>query len=95
MSDSSLCGAGASVLEGTVSVRLSVGWRGHGVDGWRGDQVDRPGVAVGLGVDAVQVLGDADASTVQQELRQEVALRGWGRIITSSVKWLLLENTGK
>lgn len=30
--------------------------------------------AVGLAVDAVEALGDADAAAIQQELRQEVAL---------------------
>lgn len=74
MSDSSLRSRRASVLAGMISVLLSVGCRGNGVRYWRGDQVGRPVVAISLGVDAVQVLGNADTSTVQQELRQEVAL---------------------
>lgn len=74
MSDSSLCSHIASVLKGTISLQLSVGHLGNGVNRLRGDQADHPAVAVRLGVDAVQVLGNSDASTVQQELRQEVAL---------------------
>lgn len=73
MSDS-LCSCSASVLKGMISLLLSVGRRGNGVDRWRRDQVGRPVVTISLGVDAVQVLGNADASTIQQELRQEVAL---------------------
>lgn len=85
MSDSSLRSRRASVLAGMISVLLSVGCRGNGVRYWRGDQVGRPVVAISLGVDAVQVLGNADTSTVQQELRQEVALCSWGGIITSEM----------
>lgn len=76
MSDDSLCSGSASVHEGTISVLLSVRHLGNGVDHWRRDQLGSPVVATSLGVDAVQVLGDADTSPVQQELRQEVALRG-------------------
>lgn len=74
MSDSSLCSRSASVLKGMFPVLLSVGHRGDGVDHWLRDHVGRPVVAISLGVDAVQVLGNVDASTIQHELRQEVAL---------------------
>lgn len=40
--------------------------------------------AIGLAVDVVQVLGDADAAAIHQELRQEVALCSWGGIKVSS-----------
>lgn len=72
MSDRSL--RGVSVLQGAISVLLGVGCLGIGVDHLRREQVGCPAVAVRLGVDAVQVLGDAEASTVQQELGQEVTL---------------------
>lgn len=66
-----------------VSVLLSVGRRGNGVDHWLGDHVGHPVAAIGLSVEAVQVLGNVDASTIQQELRQEVALCSWGGITVS------------
>ena len=72
MSDRSLCSV--SVLQGALSVLLGVGCQGIGANHLRLEQVGCPAVAVYLGVDAVQVLGNADASTVQQELGQEVAL---------------------
>lgn len=65
---------GHSVLEARVPVELSV-W--HGQRGLRhrpGGRADIGGGAVGLAVDAVQVLGDADAASIHQELRQEAAL---------------------
>lgn len=74
MPDSSLCSCSAPVLEGMISLLLSVGRRGNGVNHWWREQVGHPVVAISLGMDAVQVLGNTDASTVQQKLRQEVTL---------------------
>jgi len=61
-------------LEGTASVLpAAVCRREDGADRRTG-RVGRPAVAVHLGVDAVQVLRNADAPPVQQELGQEVIL---------------------
>lgn len=65
---------GHSVLEVKLPVRPSVG---HGRAGFRHrprKQVRLGAEAVGLAVDAVQVLRDADAATIHQQRRQEVAL---------------------
>lgn len=86
MPDSRLCGRSASVLKGMISVLLSVGRRGNGVDHRLGDHVGHPVAAIGLSVEAVQVLGNIDASTIQQELSQEVALCSWGGITVSYPK---------
>lgn len=72
--DGGLGSRGASVLKGSVPVLLDVGHGGNGVDQWLRGRPDRPAAAVRLAVDAVQVLGNVDASSVQQELGQEVAL---------------------
>lgn len=66
---------GASFLKGSVPVLLAVGHGGNGVDQWLRGRLGRPAAAaVRLAVDAVQVLGNVDASSVQQELGQEVTL---------------------
>lgn len=72
--DGGLSSRGASVLEGSVPVLLAVGHGGNGVDQWLQGRLSRPAAAVGLAVDAVQVLGNVDSSSVQQELGQEVTL---------------------
>lgn len=78
MPDGGLGGRGASVLKGSVPVLLAVGHGGNGVDQWLRGRLGRPAAAaaaaVRLAVDAVQVLGNVDASSVQQEPGQEVTL---------------------
>lgn len=73
MSDGGL--HGHSVIKARFPVLLSVR---HGGDDFRHGprkQVCLGAAAVGLAVDGVQVLGDADAAAIHQELRQEMALR--------------------
>lgn len=87
MSDSGFCNHSASVLNMMISV-LGVGHQGSGADWWwwRGDQVDCSVVTICLGVNAVQMLRDANASTIKQELRQVVALCCCGGV-SVSVRW--------
>lgn len=66
---------GHSLIKARFPILLSV-W--HGGEGFRHgprNKVWLGAAAVGLTVDGVQVLGDADAATIHQELRQEMALR--------------------
>lgn len=65
----------APVLKGTIGVPLSAeSWGKRRVGQRWAKQAGCIAVAVSLGVNAVQVLGHADASSVQQILAQEVAL---------------------
>lgn len=81
MSYDGLCSHSASALKRTVSLQMSAGHLGNGIHWWWVDQAGHPAVAIRLGMDAVQVLGNSDTSAVQQELRQEVALCCGGRTI--------------
>lgn len=74
---------GHSVLKAKFPVLPSVGHGRAGFRDWPGNQVCLGTEAVGLAVDAVHVLGDADAAAIHQELRQEVALRSCGGIKVS------------
>lgn len=66
-----------AIFKAKLPVLLSVRHGHHGLGHWPRDH-ERLAAAVGLAVDAVQVLGDADATTVHQELRRQVALRSCG-----------------
>lgn len=72
MSDSGL--RSNSVLKAKFPVVLSVGQGQAGFRHWPRNQVYLGPEAVGLAVDAVQVLREAEAAAIHQELRQEVAL---------------------
>lgn len=65
---------GHSVLEAKLPVRRRVGHERAGSRHRLREQVCLGAEAVGLAVDAVQMLREADAAGIHQELRQEVAL---------------------
>lgn len=72
MSDGGL--QGHRVLKTKFPVLPSVGHGRAGFRHWLKEQVCLVAEAVGLAMDAVQVLRDADAASIHQELRQKVAL---------------------
>lgn len=92
VSHSSLRGRSASVLEGTTSVPLGAGRGGNAVGHRRTDQVGRPVFTIRLCVDAVQVVRNAEAAAIQQELGQEVVLCSWGGTRGASAGWTLTNN---
>lgn len=79
VSHSSFYSQRVSVLEGLIHVPLSARCRGHRVDRRRVNQAGWVLVTVRLGVNAVEVLRNTDASSVKEILGQEVALCSWGR----------------